>query len=385
MNDTGTRSLRHTIRYADWGFLAMSIGLGFIDSSYQYSADMNQRFILFYCAVFLLSWITPIGRSKGERYFYTALSMTVVITSMALCSGSDLILYWLIVKIALILEFWQAILVVILAGCIHLTILFYNYPYFIELSNQAGFKLPENPRTLLLGSLTYYIGASSFCLLLSQLLLAERRSRARAEQLAQDVEQLAANLERNRIARDIHDSLGHSLTTLDIHLELAQTLRDRDPNRALAALDLAKTLSSQCLEDVRRSVQTLRNPTFDLDQALKILIEQQQIVIDAKLDLPPIPRQTGQQLFCIIQEGLTNIQKHAQANQIQLHTWIKDDQIHLHLQDNGCGFNPQHPRSGYGLRGMEERVQLLGGNLLLESQPGHTKIQVSIPCSIDDG
>jgi signal transduction histidine kinase len=380
MNDTPTRSLRRTLRYVDWGLLAMSIGLGFIDGSYQYSTEINQRFILFCIAVFSLSLITPLGRSSRAKYFYIFLSMTLIIISGAACSGSDLIFYWFIIKTALLLNFWPAIAAVTLTGCINLIVLYHNYPYIVEFSQKVGVQLPENPNTILLGSLTSYIGASSLCLILSQLILAERRSRQRAEQLAQEVEQLATTLERNRIARDIHDSLGHSLTTLDIHLELAQTLRDRDPTQARAALDLAKTLSSQCLEDVRRSVQTLRSP-FDLDQALKVLIEQQPIGINTNINLPPIPRQTGQQLFCIIQEGLTNIQKHAQANQIQLHAWIKDDRIHLNLQDNGCGFDPQQSRTGYGLRGIEERVQLLGGNLHLESQPGHTQIQVSIPYS----
>jgi signal transduction histidine kinase len=385
MNDLSSRSLKRTLRYIDWGLLATSIGLGFIDGSYQHSAELNQRFFFFCLAVFLLSWITPLGRSHRGKYGYIVLNMAVIITSMALGSGSDLILYWLIIKIALILELWQAIVVVILAGFIHLTVQFYNYPYILELSSQAGFQLPENPRQILLASLTYYLGASGFCLLLSQLFLAERRSRHRAEQLAQEVEQLAATVERDRIARDIHDSLGHSLTTLDIHLELAQTLRDRDPTRALAALDQAKTLSKQCLEDVRRSVQSLRNPHFDLDQALRLLIDQQTIAIDANIDIPPIPRQTGHQLFCIIQEGLTNIQKHAKASHIQLHTWIKDDRIYLNLQDNGCGFDPQKPRTGYGLRGMEERIQLLGGNLTIYSKPGHTEIRGSIPCAIENG
>jgi signal transduction histidine kinase len=383
MNDLSSRSFKRTLRYIDWGLLAMSIGLGFIDGSYQYSAELNQRFFLFCLAVFLLSWITPMGRSHRGKYGYIVLNMTVLIISMALCSGSDLILYWLIIKIALILELWQAIIVVILAGLIHLIVQFYNYPYMLELSSQAGFKIPENPRQLLLINLTYYIGASSFCLLLSQLLLAERHSRNRAEQLAQEVEQLAATVERDRIARDIHDSLGHSLTTLDIHLELAQTLRDRDPTRALAALDQAKTLSTQCLEDVRRSVQSLRNPTFNLGEALHTLIEQQPIAIDTTFELPPISHPIGQQLFCIIQEGLTNIQKHAQADRVQLHTWLKDGQIHLNLQDNGCGFYPQQPRQGYGLRGIEERVQLLDGKLQLQSRPGHTQLQVSIPYPID--
>ena len=103
-------------------------------------------------------------------------------------------------------------------------------------------------------------------LLLSFAVIAERKSRQKAEFLAKEVEALAATLERTRIARDIHDSLGHTLTTLDIQLEVAQTLRQRAPEQALQALDTAKLLASQCLADVRRAVQTMRQTNFNLNQ-----------------------------------------------------------------------------------------------------------------------
>jgi signal transduction histidine kinase len=106
------------------------------------------------------------------------------------------------------------------------------------------------------------------------MMIAEHKSRERAETLAEQVETLAATLERTRIARDIHDSLGHTLTNLDIQLQVALKLHDRDSNKALQSLEHAKQLSSQCIDDVSRVLQTMRQPDFDLNQALETLVEQ---------------------------------------------------------------------------------------------------------------
>jgi signal transduction histidine kinase len=217
-------------------------------------------------------------------------------------------------------------------------------------------------------------------------ILAERKSRQRAEVLAQEVETLAARLERTRIAREIHDSLGHTLTTLDVQLEVAQKLRQRDPEQALQAVDTAKKLASQCLEDVRAALSTIRNNDFNLQQALYELIAQvkqhQTLDIVVELHLPTLPLQTSHQLYCIVQEGLMNVQKHAQAKTVWLRGWMADESLTLELEDDGQGFDPGQSRSGFGLRGIEERVQLLGGKLKVSTVAAQgTQIQVTIPRS----
>jgi signal transduction histidine kinase len=88
-----------------------------------------------------------------------------------------------------------------------------------------------------------YLAASTFVILLSFVIVSERRSREKAIALAQEIDYLSAALERSRIARDIHDSLGHTLTTLDIQLELAQRLFDRDRDKARNAINNAKQLA----------------------------------------------------------------------------------------------------------------------------------------------
>ncbi|MBW4698925.1 MAG: response regulator [Aphanocapsa lilacina HA4352-LM1] len=126
----------------------------------------------------------------------------------------------------------------------------------------------------MLNASIYHLGISTFVILLGFVIVAERRSRARAEKLAEELEGLAANLERVRIARDMHDSLGHTLTALDVKLEVAQELYLRDPDRARQAVHTAKQLSGQCLQDVRLAVQAMRRPPLHLGAALEGLAEQ---------------------------------------------------------------------------------------------------------------
>jgi signal transduction histidine kinase len=225
---------------------------------------------------------------------------------------------------------------------------------------------------------------SLFVILMGFVMVSEQKSRKRAEALAVEVETLAATLERTRIARDIHDSLGHTLTSLDVQLELAQKLCRRDPSKAVETIDTAKLLASQCLQDTRQAVQTMRQSPFDLNNALSTLVSQiqpnQQFEIQTQLNLPPLPLQTSRQLYCIVQEGLTNIQRHAQATRIQIQGKGTEAGIQIKLIDNGCGFDHLDRPTGFGLRGMQERVQMLGGNLKIDSSPNQgTEIEVWVP------
>jgi signal transduction histidine kinase len=104
-----------------------------------------------------------------------------------------------------------------------------------------------DPKTLLVHASGVYLAGSVFVIAFTFVVLAERKSRQQAEMLAKQVETLAASLERTRIARDIHDSLGHTLTDLDIQLEVVQALRHADLNQSFQAIDNAKLLSKQCI------------------------------------------------------------------------------------------------------------------------------------------
>jgi signal transduction histidine kinase len=174
---------------------------------------------------------------------------------------------------------------------------------------------------------------------------------------------------------------------LQVQLELSERLHRQDPDQATKSLSIANQLALQCIKDVRLSVQGIRAiGHFDLQKSLQTLLtqtaEHQNIVVNQNFHLPEqLPTQASQQLYCIIQEGLTNIHKHAHAQVVTINSGYDQQQMWMELQDDGQGFVERSDRqTGFGLRGMYERVQLIGGRLNIESSIGQgTKIQVVIP------
>ncbi len=239
-------------------------------------------------------------------------------------------------------------------------------------------------RRVVIDNIADYLTISVFVLLFSFVAIAEQKSRQKAEALTQQVETLAASLERSRIAREIHDSLGHSLTTLDIQLELAQRLYEKDPNQAVNSLNIAKDLASECLTKVRNSVRSIRQTNFNLNQALATLVEQvgrnESFIINLNSELPQLPIQTSHQLYCIVREAVNNIQKHARAKVVNIKGYQNKEGVVLEITDDGRGFEVNAHHTGFGLRGMQERVQILGGEFQIKITLNKgTRIRVWIP------
>src|SRR5262249_24592824 len=204
---------------------------------------------------------------------------------------------------------------------------------------------------------------------------------------AAQVEALATTQERNRLAREIHDSLGHYLTVINVQLEAAQVLLPGDPARAQTALPKAQALAQDGLADVRRSVAALRaapNGNRPLPEALAELVEESRaagIVTQLTVQGSPraLPPQTEQTLYRAAQEALTNVRKHARASRADLTLdFTAADRVRLVVADNGVGAAPSaeapgaagRPGGGFGLLGLRERAQLIGGRVEVHSQPG---------------
>jgi signal transduction histidine kinase len=190
-------------------------------------------------------------------------------------------------------------------------------------------------------------------------------------------EDLATMRERNRIAREIHDGLGHYLTTIHMQIQAARTILGADPNRAEVTLAKAQQLSQEALGDVRRSVAALRvapSQRVSLPDALAELVETSQAAgVPTSLtilgDARPLDPPEEQTLFRTAQEGLTNARKHAEANSVSL-TLDFGDPHHVRLVVADDGRGASDTSGGYGLLGLRERVQLVGGSLELQTAPG---------------
>jgi two-component system NarL family sensor kinase len=198
--------------------------------------------------------------------------------------------------------------------------------------------------------------------------------------------------ERNRLAREIHDTLAQGLTAVSLQLESADALLEAgaDSERIRKAVRQALKLTRANLEEARRSVLDLRAAPLEgrtLMKALEALAKEWSARGEAAVrfegvgDDRPLPVRIEAGLYRIAQEALTNIDHHAHARQAKLRLEITPDQVRLLIGDDGEGFEPdQVPKDRYGLIGMNERARLLGGTFCLDSAPGKgTCLEVTVP------
>jgi len=221
---------------------------------------------------------------------------------------------------------------------------------------------------------------------LSRKMIQEQRARTAAETLTREMQDMAVELERNRIAQDIHDNLGHILTSLCIQLELTKELQqDKKLDQSEQALNTAIELATDSFDEVRRAVRAIRDD-LDLKEATTRLAQriadQQKIKVDVDVDLDAskLPMALRHELFCIAQECLTNVQKHSQATEVRLCLKQQDGRIELKVEDNGIGYRGDSHAHGFGIVGMRDRVKVLGGSLKIEpAKTRGTVVQVIVP------
>ena len=221
---------------------------------------------------------------------------------------------------------------------------------------------------------------------LTGLLTSLKASHAQLQHYASQIAELATTEERNRLARDIHDGLGHHLAAINIQLEKASAYRDRNPGRAHEAVVQAQRVVQDALKDVRVSVSSLRQSgeQFLFEPSLNDLIRRMRhsglnIALKQSGDSCLYSNMKLIALYRVIQEGLTNVHKHAGATEATIALTFDLQQVRLVLSDNGQGFDvkawqaSKHTPVTHGLLGLQERLSLLGGILVVEScQKGTT-------------
>lgn len=204
--------------------------------------------------------------------------------------------------------------------------------------------------------------------------------------------ELGALSERNRLAREIHDTLAQGLTAITLQLETADVLLDTqaESERIQQFVQQALQLTRNNLEEARRSVLDLRAAPLQgrtLAEAISILVEEMrnktvtEIRFRGESANRSLPSRLASSLYRLVQEGLNNIIEHAQAEHASIELKIKPDEIHLQIADDGIGFVVEKVAIGhYGLIGLQERAKLLGGKFSLQTAPNEgTQIDVYIP------
>ena len=338
-----------------------------------------------------LSWLAALLAVRGERVF-SALLLIVVIRACLLFPWRERIF----VAVLAYLSFFSIQIMSLMR------INFFGIPITRPLPRFLRRLPPEEVSRVLFGlafnSALLFAFVLAFVLLLVGAVLAEHESRTklikahrRLRDYALQIENQAILQERNRIAREIHDSVGHYLTAQSIQLENTALFFKQEPDKAANHLAKARKLGKEALANIRASVATLRkNPLQErsLETILEGLIAEfklnTEIRITSKIDLVSLATmEVTTAVYRIVQEALTNITKHSEATMVELSLQETAGKILLSVKDNGCGFNPTENTTGFGLQGMQERTEALNGNFRVISEYGKgCQIEVEIPLMI---
>ncbi len=198
---------------------------------------------------------------------------------------------------------------------------------------------------------------------------------------AATLERLTITRERNRLARELHDTLAHTLSAVAVELEAVSALWDVAPTQARDMLAQSLTVTRTGLAETRRAIQSLRSsPLEDLGLALAIRQEAESITARANLTLDlhvperldDLPPDVEQCFYRVAQEALANVVHHAQAQNVEVGLLETDGHLTLRISDDGCGLDPAavDTERHLGIRGMRERAEMMGGRLEIDSTPG---------------
>jgi signal transduction histidine kinase len=310
-----------------------------------------------FAATLGFEWVSR--RSRRFAFAYVAglfvLGFTAFVLSHA-SVGATLMLVVLVIQTALLLPTPALVAVVALL------------PFF-----HTGMDLAEGVREGL-----GLFAAAVFAAVVTKLLMREQQARAelagahaRLREYALQVESLAAVQERNRVARDIHDGLGHALTVVQMQIKAARAA----PGRAEEMLAKAQEQAEEALREVRRSVGALREPRAaePLPVALRALASAAGVpaVLDIRGTARALPAEAEESLYRAAQEGLTNVRKHAGGSRASLVLdYSGEDRVAVEVRDDGSGPAAERAPGGFGLLGLRERAAHLGGELTFGTAPG---------------
>lgn len=216
-----------------------------------------------------------------------------------------------------------------------------------------------------------------------------REANANLTHYASTLEQLTVSRERNRLARELHDTLAHSLTAISVSLETAKAYFDIDPGQSREMIDISLESTRKGVDETRRALKALRSSDL-VDMGLRLAVKKAaesaafRFGLDLELDLqdpmPSLSPDVEQTILRVTQEAIENITKHSQAKKFSIQL-SSDGQSVLIIQDDGVGFDPHSKESTghFGLVGMRERAELAGGQLKIESRKGNgTKVVLTI-------
>jgi two-component system, NarL family, sensor histidine kinase DesK len=193
-----------------------------------------------------------------------------------------------------------------------------------------------------------------------------------------EVRRLAATAERERIGRDLHDLLGHTLSLITLKLELSRKLFERDPAGSRRELEEAERVARHALAEVRSAVTGIRSTDLAAELAsARLMLESSQVHFEYGAPPEALPPEIERGLALVLREAVTNIARHAQASRVKVEFAREPRVVQVCVTDDGRG---GIDGDGNGLAGMRDRVRALGGTLSIDSPRGKgTKLLVRVP------
>lgn len=257
----------------------------------------------------------------------------------------------------------------------------------LPITTRLDLLLDRSVTAIELLTLLWYL-ALNFIIVYVIVYLNERETAAHREvvELQGDLKELAVVEERNRLAREIHDGLGASLSSLIIQSEYLMQLAQEPQLRS--EISELKASAEESIEELRRSLQMMRED-FELGHGLRDYLRtfMERSKLDIQFDESGYARKLSPDaqlaVFRVVQEAVSNAVKHAEAKLVKVKLMYVDDRMLLTVKDDGKGFDPSKtPVGHYGLLNMRERANKIGAEMIVDSRPGEgTQISFSIPLS----
>lgn len=201
-------------------------------------------------------------------------------------------------------------------------------------------------------------------------------SNARLRLAQGEVERLAKLAERERIARDLHDVLGHTLSVIALKSELASKLMERDPTRAAQEIREVNDVARDALAQVRNAITGYRASGLSAEfEAMRKAFDTAGVVLSVEAETLTLPPAHENALALVLREASTNVLRHAHAKTCRVRLIHQDNVALLEIADDGTG---GESREGNGLTGMRERIAALGGRLVRDNRSG-TRLEITLP------
>lgn len=334
--------------------VALELGISFFGS---YILGFAYTGILLFILADTMKWFP---KSKWKFTFAVVICMFYLLMDFNL-----LVTYFDVVPLEKYLEYFQNDMRSMLLGIINIMSSLNTFIFLVYMILLVRMQMSEKDKIMVLNEQLNFTNAEL------------QEANRQLEEYAKESVRMTETKERNRLAREIHDTLGHALTGIITGIEACTALMDVAPEATKVQLNAIAEVARQGVTDVRRSVKALRPDALeklDLQKAILQIVDEMSMATSAKIDYQCRTRLSGFNddeediIYRIVQESITNSIRHGKADRIQIQIDREYNMLKIYIKDNGIGCKTV--QKGFGLHHMEERLDMLHGELTYSGEDG---------------